>query len=171
MPEIIDLLMPPVDQRGTFTVNTAAESVPVVNNNSEMITTVTLGGAYKWFQPGDNLKILSFGIVLPDIFKFCQTVANGSFPFVSLSSFDGVTSQGLGQFGSFGSMPCPVESVEIQVGTFIDAPSLSATWQILSHLGSIEVSMVNVPVAYNTKVYTAYPYIKVLHNTPLSVAP
>lgn len=159
----------------SFTVNTAVRkvSVDLVSVPQWRYTfgleVMGLTGqfAYK-FAKTDKFRILSFGILMPHGLQFANE--GGDVP--PILYVGGNSNLGVPYFfDQVSYMHVPWGEYEVAADNFVDwsnAPT-AATWlSIEGQLYSGQVSMVGVNAALNGQVFYTIPYVKVLHNLPLS---
>lgn len=183
MPEIIDILMPNVDAAPTFTVNIAVNSVDLVPNPAG--TQVMYAGAnVSKFVRGDSFIVLSAGYFVPEGFRIYGYEEAGLLKWpVPILLLSGRPAGGgiditINSFGNNGQLRMPFPNYEISIGTFCDPEQnnlspgatfeLKEAFPVVSGIDSVQVSMINVPAALNGIVFKVIPWIKVLHNFPLT---
>jgi hypothetical protein len=160
-----------VDIPAAFTVNNAVLNVPaeytalteiyehVLSNDNENDT----------FDPADNLNIISAGISVPFPFSVFDEqfivqmgFENGEGDFVPFPGFGG------------GGMLFTFDNFEVPLGLFFSiADSTMATYKIGAKIVSrdltpLRISMLNIPDALNTEVFTVSVFLKIEHNLPMS---
>jgi hypothetical protein len=183
MAERIDILMPQVDAAPTFTVNNAVNSVDLVPNPAG--TQVMYAGAnVSKFQRGDSFIILSCGYFIPEGFRIYGYEEAGLLKWpVPILLLTGRPAGGgiditINSFGNNGQLRVPFPNYEFSIGTFCDPEadgfSPGATFELkeafpyVSGIDSVQVSMINVPAALNGVIFKVIPWVKVLHNFPLT---
>jgi hypothetical protein len=182
MAELIDVLTPPMSLCPTFTVNTGVLSV-VIPDAVNYVAMMASNGISNRFVNGDSFELLSAGYFIPERFVlYNKTGAGGNdvpcpviaFQAYKITSAIGVT---LTQIGTGGRLKCPFPNYETAMGCFINsALSIGEPFRIEIKFpfpsglggGQCQVSMVNVPAALNGVVFTVIPWIKILHNFPLT---
>jgi hypothetical protein len=187
MAEIIDIMTPAIDRGAQFTVNVAALYVPIVQVPAATPILYTGSGASK-FVHGDNFLILSAGYFIPECFSLANFDSpsdpsyNMAVPQFMLTAYGLVTAinYAIGAFGNGGLLRIPFPNYEMSIGTFVDVIhnalpinegfQLQLDFPIYPGAMPIQanVSMVNVPAALDTKVIYITPFLKVLHNLPLT---
>lgn len=173
--EIIDILIPNAGGGGTFTVNVAASSVPLFAPLifNKMYTPSGKG----LFARGDNLIILSAGYIMPESFVMANQTGKpaAAIALVAHKNIAG-TDILITSFGNSGSVYVPFVNYEISIGVFVDTENLLINEDFYlqsvfpgNSLGAEpEISMNNVPAAFDGLTFEVMPFIKVLHNTALS---
>lgn len=181
MGENIDILAPNIDVCPTFTVNVAVNSVDLVPNPATQV--MYAGGGSSNFVKGDSFVILSCGYFIPEGFRIYGYEEAGilKWPcpvlYLGARDFGGGVDISLFNFGNNGKMRLPFPNYEFSIGTFTDPVAnnlTAATFQLkegfpdASGVDSVQISMVNVPAALDTLVFKVIPWVKVLHNFPLT---
>ena len=187
MPEHIDIMTPAVDRGAQFTVNIAAPSVPIVPVPAA-ISTLYSGDGKSEFVHNDNYIILSVGYLIPESFCIANydipsvPADNMAVPQVLLSAYGLVSlvhHPVLG-FGTDGQMRLPFPNYEFSVGIFIDvntghSPFISSEgfelrlqFPVYPGAEQANISMQNVPAGLDGQVIYVTPFLKVLHNLPLT---
>lgn len=184
MAEIIDILTPNEPDCPEFTVNVAVASVPIAQPVPGSAVTLYAGQGASKFVRGDNFSLLSCGYFIPERFVLhnygTAGTSSDSTPIIKLWGLP----QGAGipislfTVGLNGSIRLPFPNYEFSFGVFTDAEEnnfdqptfqLQVTFPLVQGLDSPEVSMIDVPAALDTEVIKVIPFVKVLHNTALSV--
>lgn len=190
MSEQIDILSTPYNMGAQFTVNTAVNSVDLVQCVPGIPQIMTagggtiLGGGYE-FSNGDNFEILSAGYQIPENFVMSQyDVAAGGeqmLPIMYLQAdpVGAAPAIPVTQFGNNGTLRMPFECYELSLGTFVDITALGVVgtgggfvlqmlFPFLVGVDNPRVSMINVPAALNGEIIQVTPFIKVRHNFTLT---
>lgn len=175
MAEIIDVLSCDTESCAIFTVNTAVESVVVPVGLSRIL--YNGNGKFK-FAAGDNFILMSMGFILPEQFTFFKDAPNNHACF-EIQPW-GLTSNFPYFFQNLGSrVLLPLENYELGIGTYFECeeckrvvdPSktlLTEDFQLNINFRKIpNISMLNVPAAYNGKTFYIIPFVKILHNIAL----
>lgn len=175
--EIIDILTPDYDDCPNFTVNNAVDFVQVVNIIEFEFKACNLAASK--FLRGDNFTVLSSGYFIPERFVLYSTQevggTNFSAPILQLYGTVGGGSIPLLPFGNNGQLKLPLPNYEISLGCTIDAEAnglIDPLGFILrgyfpTIIDSLQVSMIDVPLALNGKKFNIVPFIKILHNFQL----
>jgi hypothetical protein len=182
MSERIDILMPNVDAAPTFTVDNAVVSVDLVPNPAGS-QVMYAGGNVSKFVRGDSFVVLSCGYFLPEGFRIYGYEEAGLLKYpVPILYLGGRPAGGgadisIDSFGNGGQLRLPFPNYEFSIGTFCDPEAnnltaatfeLKEAFPIVSGVDSVQISMVNVPASLNTIVFKVIPWIKVLHNFPMT---
>lgn len=184
MAEIVDILAPPLGHGAQFTVNIAVASVPltpIIVGSGQVMEAGS--GAFK-FDRGDNFVVLSAGYTIPENFVMAQYQSLGGaneypYPvlFFQLAGALGYGPVPLRTVGASGSVRLPMENFEWSLGVFTDVENdiaIPEDFYILSLFPLIagapqpQVSMINAPAALDGVTIEVTPFIKVLHNLPLT---
>lgn len=179
MAEIIDVLTPDNDNLPQFTVNNAVNYVNLSAIGGLGSQLSACNGAFKKFVRGDNFIILSVGYFIPEAFRIFEYLDAGltkySAPIISLFASAGGAVIPITQFGNNGELKLPFPNYEMSIGVFIDTEKSGLTDPtfILSVyfplvVNTVRISMVGVPVALNGLTFKVTPFIKVLHNFPIT---
>jgi hypothetical protein len=181
MPEIIDVM----------TLNYADCQSFVGDNLSEYVNATVPGAGATYrarnayaknkFTKGDSIRVLSLGIILPELFTFRQV---NTIPLLQEITIipEGVTTGNSYNNPSFsaGQQFVPMENYEVVFDTFLSCRdsinSVDPTKTLLSenfylriyHAYALKISMLNAPDAINGKTFFVVPFIKVLHSIPLT---
>ena len=164
---IVDVLSTNANPQ-TVTVNTAALDVPVSAPGAFPVGLLSNGGGESKFQPKDNFRILSCGIVLPYQFG-CST----NLPNVNFSWRDSTAAVGFLFVGStIGSLYLPMEDFETALDVYQLYPvGAAGTYiQLVLTVNSItRVSMINAPASLNGLSLPVIGFAKIEHNLPLVI--
>ena len=164
MSSIVEIIAPVKADCPTFLVNNAAVSGTVDCSDA--------GGAGTFnilknvlvkskLQPNDNITIISAGIILPMGFTFANQTGTNSLPGMN------VIFQ-IGTLPSFTSVFIPMENYDIGINSYQDLSGETFISSTLSvQINTIQINMIGVPAAYNTKTIYAIPYLRIEHNLPL----
>lgn len=183
----IDVLSTPHNMGAKFTANAAVNSVslvPCVPGNPQIMTagSGTIGGGGYSFADGDCMTILSAGFMMPENFVMAQySVAGGGEYTMPVMYLRGQVPAGpilsIDQFGNNGNLRFPFSDYELSLGTFFDpvkrgitggAFQLETLFPLTAGLDYPQVSMINLPAALDGTTFYVTPFIKVLHNFPLT---
>lgn len=141
-----------------FTVDTAAKEVNLIGVNTRF--TNGLGNAY--FQPNDNLIVISIGAAIPH--SFCS----GTTPLIA-------EIRGLGNNGGFyfilGQITLTSENQDFQITQPVNHPTLvlpDTKYGLESDALIGHISMLNVPAVLHTDVIPVYTIIQVQHTLPMT---
>jgi len=171
----------PDTDRPAFTVNTAATEVVFnVGANTTLLRTPAFAPDEKyWLSPEDNFTILSYGIAFPWLFTMGSNPISFQLVWEDEHAIQGIFSElGGGLFGE--RLYCPFENAEFPLDLFIKFPNLAnnpapptvgdrikiLAFTSTSNNGAI--SMIGAPAALNGQTYKVNPYIKIIHNLPLT---
>jgi hypothetical protein len=183
--EIIDILTITKARMPFFTVNTALEYVTMQWPNPLLAFDYLINASAKnIFPAGDSFSILSAGLILPESFTIFKDPAIATYQLISFRiSLEGISTDEykIDIFG--GANPnifIPMENFELSLDMFLDVtkqanltpppghlPFLTENFKIWFTINSLQISMKNIPAAYNTKSYYISPFFKILHNYPL----
>lgn len=184
MPEIIDVLALLPSDSPYFIVDTGELSVNLRDEENPVDNCMMMSqGRQAIFRRHDNFQVLSMGLILPDSFALSsmkESPYNEDSPsgalFLSIVKEDTVSPQyRIPNFGSYG-ISLPMENYEMPLGVFVNVVNIPMDdpfyifGKYYTASGWPQVSMVNVPAAYNGLKLRATLFIKVLHNFPLSLA-
>lgn len=171
--EIIEILSPVVADQGAITVNTAVDFVtPTQLTNFKVMQSYSfaLGGNLSHFVAGDNFTVLSCGFIIPpELSLYFGTGSALNDPLFILTYNIGGADLPVQQFGSSATMKMFAGNYEMSVGTYINIVSQTKThnFQLKVALANVNISMLNIPAALNTKVFNIMPFMKILHNSPM----
>jgi len=145
---------------GTFTVNTAVNTVTVASAGTTFFT--GNAGTDRTFFRKDNIVIDALWMVLPYCFSCAYT-----------SRIRMLGSWGAGTFslglGSSNYVEIPIENVEIKLGVYVDyndSPTADTDpWGIIGDIAADQpvISMINAPAALNGETLPVYAFIRVYH--------
>jgi hypothetical protein len=180
MPEIIDLIGPPLANCASFTVNNAVDSVVITLPVGNSFARNVFGSNV--FVKGDSFRVLSMGFILPESFTFFKAGAAAPFISISVLPFGKVTGQAYVYPGlASGFQFIPMENYELVMDLFFSCKnainSVDPTKTLLSENFQLSVapavvyniSMLGVPAALNAKVFYIVPFLKILHNLPMTI--
>jgi hypothetical protein len=189
MSERIDILMPIETGMASFVVNNAAAGgvVPLVAPSGS--TVLYNSGAGSLFTQGDSFIIQTFGLILPLSFQLDRSLIASKLPRITLylngygfTTNLSYTFQEISvQFTHGSNFYLIMENYDTPLNIFIDIPNEplvgesainNEQFQLqmgLENITSYNVSMVGVPAALNGTTQYIIPYLKILHNEPLSV--
>ncbi|MFA5697979.1 MAG: hypothetical protein WC888_06130 [Candidatus Izemoplasmatales bacterium] len=177
--EIIDILTPDYDQCPKFVGDNTVDFVQVsVSLLPFQLKACNL--AEKTFNRGDSFTILSIGYMLPERFAIWSSNDPGglkfSAPIFQLYGSNGGANLPILPFGNNGQLKLVFSNYEFSVGSYVDSEDcglinpggfvLSAYFPV--NIDSLQISMVDVPTAMHGKTFYIVPFIKILHNFPLS---
>lgn len=187
MAEIVEILTSKGNGGQQFTVNTA---LPPAGQ------TIATHGSFECdnmegkslFQQGDNIAIISAGIIMPESFMF-GNIGFGPAPLYALPKlrFYFYTEPAHVTYypamaGSVGDFYVPIENYEYVLNNYIDVTkgpfrdsvgglhtSIPGNFTIYLSIdpATVKVSMVNVPAVLNGQIMRITPFIKILHNLPM----
>lgn len=184
----IDVLSTPANLGAKFVVDTtgpvSVDLQQCVPGNPQIMTagSGTIGGGGYLFADGDCMTILSAGYMIPFGFNMAQyeTGAGGEYT-MPVMYLRGQVPAGpilsVNQFGNNGNLRFPFNDYELSLGTFFDpvkrgitggAFRLETLFPLLAGGDNPQVSMINAPAALNGETIYVTPFIKVLHNFPLT---
>lgn len=187
MAEIIEILSSKGNGGQKFTVDTSGPLfVSIITQGSFECDNADYKSI---FQKGDNLQIISAGIILPEAFALATQGFGGAplYPIPRIQMYL-YTEPSHNKYypsiaGANGSFLIAYENSEHMINSYIDTQAgpfvtdfapFSAT-SIPENFGlylsidpnSVRVSMVNVPNKLHATVQRIVPFVKVLHNLPL----
>lgn len=178
--QIVDILAPDPAECPSFVVDTAAKSVDL-DPYGAGVTTMVAGGGTSLFVRGDNFVLLSCGYWIPESFTLANyETATGDYPLPIMALFGLPTGAGvpiaLFNIGSNGMVRMPFPNYELSLGVFTNAEDnnfdnsfvLQSLFPRTSGIDRPQISMMNVPAALHGDTFKVIPWIKVLHNTPLT---
>jgi hypothetical protein len=176
MSEYIELLKFNHAQRAQFTVDTAKNYVPVA---AHAASTLYNANNQNIFAKCDNFTILSHGLVFP--LGFSSTIVTPVDAFddncvIGLSTKGVVSGRviGLPAIG-YGQILLPFSDYEMSIGLYCDCTGVTTiagvaeTFYLRAQISNLYVSMSQVDTALNGKVFDINYFIKIIHNTPLTV--
>jgi hypothetical protein len=179
--EIIEIITPLLAERPRFTVDNTAVSVAATAMSG--FSKFYNGAGKKVFQSGDNVLLLSAGYILPEMFTLAQTkptsepATNLDQPNLSINSVD--EDAGATISNVLLDLIFPMGNFELPLGVYYNSTGydeflhLQLTAQKFTLRGLLvvnpcKISMVNVPDKLQSTVQYITPFIKVLHNKPLT---
>jgi hypothetical protein len=181
MPEIVDLIGPPIDKSSAFIVDTSGvDSVLTATPAGNKIATNAFGESK--FKAGDSFRLLSLGFVIQDGFALFKSVSVTPFMSMAIEPF-GVTSGQQYVYPGFSSgqqFVC-MENYEQVIDLFFPCRSainsvdptknlLSEDFQLSVHLtNEYSISMLGVPATMEGKTFYIVPFIKISHSLPMVV--
>jgi hypothetical protein len=149
---------------GVFTVDTGALQVPIT------YSAAFSGGLYKpnynvSFVRGDNIQILSIGVVIPLDFMLYVDLVNFEPLNVNLYTKIGTT---LTPIAEIPSQYIFFQNYELAHGMFLEL-SLTVTddFIMVARIQNGAISMLNVPEEYDEEEFYAPVFMKVLHTLPM----
>lgn len=186
MSERLDILRPAIAQLPFFTVDTGAATVPIAYPQNPSYILYNAEG-YSIFSQGDHFTVLSMGFLFPLSFQLDRS--NASNPYIEAGIFAHGRTSGedyrfkeISGLGGTGVLFFPVENYEVIFDVYINVNNQDPNnghylsdeaYELFIKLAvaDLEVSMVGVPGSLDGTVQLIYPFAKILHNTPLSMAP
>jgi len=163
---IIDLMM--IKNGITFTVDLSQDNVQV--------NLFPVGGAvydifyqgksaYLYFQPKDNLKIISYGVFFPYCFGYGIEVLEMQWVWWQDPAESIITEIAPPD----GRIIYPITRHEMEINTYVpyDPPDPSAESAIGLNGLTFNISMVGVPTDFDQTEQKIYPWFKVQHNLPV----
>lgn len=180
MSEQVSVLTPALADCPAFTANNLVTRVQIVNATG--LPAILYGGHFQRpnFVNGDSFTVLSMGFFIPERFVLHDPVAGGveTSPSIlcNLQAYrltaGTYVNLPIGENGRF-KMPFP--NYEMNLGLFVSAPD------VIGEAFRLEInfpynttmawymSMINLPAALHLQVFHIIPFVKVLHNFPLTV--
>ena len=159
---IIDILKLQSDPE--FTVDLSVNSVAITNTVSTPWDFINFDGR-KFFQPNDNLRLLSMWLRLPICFTLYDQPCQGQLIWHLLGDVLNVTEID----GETGKFYIPEPDQELGLDIFCNflpyTPGVSAA--IALGAFATEISMIQVPAILDEEVLEWQMYLKVLHTLPL----
>ena len=128
--------------------------------------------ANMWFQPDDNILIISYGLFLPHSF----TCGGNPIHMQLFWEDEDAAINVVDQFGEGGAICAPWENFEFPAGVFVAHPSPGKHVKYYMNVSDLtdweselatRISMVNVPAALNEEDLRVTPVLRILHNLPL----
>jgi len=179
MSEIIDIIAPLQAGCMKYTVNIANDSADsAAAADPTKLQFRNASGQYT-FLKGDNLRLLSFGIILPESFTFWKSSGNQLSPiFLVMHGLTSLNTYKIDALGSENVIFCPMENYETAIDIFLDCSKqfqfgvipktyLNENFSLNTDQTLIKISMKNVPTTLNTMVFPIIPFLKVAHNFPM----
>ena len=187
MAEIIEIMTSKGNGGQKFTVNTALPpaGLPIATNGSFECDN---SEQKSLFARGDNIAIISAGIILPESF-ILGNIGFGAAPLAALPRINiyFYTEPAHVKYypiigGATGNFSIPIENYEYVLNNFIDVtkgPFITGGGATVDEIpgnftvylsidpGTVKISMVNVPAILNGVVMRITPFIKIMHNIPL----
>lgn len=179
--EHIEILTPKTTELPYFTVNRAVDYVDVVSTG--LYTTLYSGQGSSSFSRGDNFIILSAGYFIPERFQLYGYSETGAMLTPSpLMYFTVLKQAGIHQpvhhIGNDGTIRIPFPNYEFSLGAFVHVEGLiitSTTFKlemtfpyVNADPDRLRVSMIDVPIALDTKTFKIIPFVKISHTVNLS---
>lgn len=181
MSEIIDILTLPPLKAPYITVNKAAAFVPLLIPGAPDFTLYNADFKHR-FVKGDNVVLLTAGIILPESFtayKVAATITPNSSPRLRFQ-LEGIVS---GQtyyadvMGYANEIYIPLENHETALDVFIDCKNqrqhafptvaLDEAFYFTGGVYNLFVSMAGCPASLDGKDLIVTPFYKILHNSPM----
>lgn len=174
MPEIIDLMAPPLNLCASFVANNLVESVAITIPAGDKIIYNAFGESR--FSKGDSFRILSLGVHMGEAFSFRKSIAVT--PFIQLSlvplgvpSGDTYAYPGFASGLQYAMMECYEQVSDIYFpckdAYGVAHPANNLLLEdfrlTLYPLNVYNVSMLSIPATYTGKTFYVVPFIKVLH--------
>jgi hypothetical protein len=182
MPEITDLIAPPLNKCSSFVVNASGAVDSVLTSTPAGNKIATNAFVESKFKAGDSFRLLSLGLVVQDAFTLFKDAAVTPFPSMSIEPY-GVTSAQLYIYPGFSSglqFIC-MENYEQVSDLFFPCRNaygavdptktlLSEDFQLSIGLtNEYKISMIGVPLAFDGKTMYIVPFVKVSHSLPMVV--
>ena len=164
---IVSVLAHRQDYAYSFTVDVSQDSVGL--SSSEPIHYMFNGEDKRKFPAGDSINLLSMGAILPRGYEFYE-LKNGTDKFVLPTvSLRVRLETGVDLLIAPIKQNLPFGDYEISINTFLSANTLSETefnlaFEFDTSLPLPEISMLNVPVSEDGKVYHVSLFAKIQHN-------
>ena len=172
MAERIEVLMPILGSCPAFVVDTTGPNFVDVAPDVATVNFMAADNLTYLFRRGDNFTILSLGYFIPDNFITYELNGFDAVPSMRLYAHRNVTGDdvALFQFGMMGLIRSPFPNYEMAMGVSVDVESfLGEAFSIRVLFGNPgRISMINVPASLNGLTFHVVPFIKVLHNFPLT---
>lgn len=172
MAERIEVLMPILGTCPAFVVDTTGPLFVDVAPTVGPISFMAADNMTSVFRRGDNFTVLSLGYFIPDNFITYELAAFDAVPNMRLYAHRQTTLDdvALFQFGMMGLIRSPFPNYEMAMGVSIDVEDFLGESFNLSVFFSNpgRISMVNVPAVLNGLTFHVVPFLKVLHNFPLT---
>lgn len=185
MAELIDMLTPKIDRCPYFQVNNAVLSVDLNEASVGDVEIYYASENTSKFQRGDSFIVLSVGYFVPAGFLLFEYESAGAIkipcPIMWMTGLNVglIGHHSILNFGNDGKFKLPFPNYEFSCGIFVNPEenslNLSTHFQLECEFplwynpDKPQVSMINVPAALNGHVFHIIPFIKVLHNFPLTV--
>ncbi|MDD5061207.1 MAG: hypothetical protein PHS93_08480 [Candidatus Omnitrophica bacterium] len=178
--EIIDVLTPRINECPSFVVNVSFNSVNLTAFPGG--SRYEAGGGVNIFQRGDNFMLLSVGYFIPEGFALASYPGAGMTEFSAPIIFCAAEGVGGGapiafeEIGNGGLLRLPMPNYEMSVGPFVEIENVIAdNWffrGLFPYTAGVDipqVSMINAPAALDGETVHVVPFVKVLHNLPMTV--
>jgi hypothetical protein len=165
-----------------FTVATASQAVECTGLDIWAILGGAIIGYYNQFQGGDAVRIIGYGLNLPEKFALADVLSNDSgasaaVPAMSiLANF--LMSGGATDITPDQGFPILRENVYHE-SDYLLLPNailpvgvpITSNWQLEVSFTDIWISMLNVPSTYNGKMFYIRPWVEIVHTLPLVPGP
>lgn len=160
----------------SFTVNTAVRNVTTNNAAAAWSWVFSNGVGYYKFSPRDNIRILSFWLVLPYHFVLANEGAGiaplGGGATLAWTRYGSVSGSAMiPEFGGVNSgIYAPEANTETALDVYVPWPGAAAdAWTALRMSQTFQqvISMIGTPAALNGLVFYPTPFCKVLHTIDL----
>lgn len=187
MSERIDIMMPPVDCLPYFVVDTTGPLFkPVAYPAPVPVDYLTAGDYTCVFTKGDNFVLMSGGLVMPLSFQIDRGQGVAQWPYIRFYMYAYGQTTGniykLKEVSGAGATPSfymPMENYDSPVDIFIDIQNQDPvggqylknedfTIGVSQALYFTNVSMAGIPASLNATTQFILPYVKILHNFPLT---
>ena len=187
---IVDIMFTTGADSPSFVANTSASGVPLLNPTNSIFTPLGLlgygylknaDGKYR-FNQGDNINLLSMGLVMPEGFLLSSSDALSQADMIKIQLLlQSVSTPGdVFKINNFQDQALPFVNYEIPLGQFIEPTKASQTLSpfpllqdafslifTMFNTGALQlVSMLGVPSLYNGKAFYAPFFVKISHNYP-----
>ena len=152
-------------EQPTFTVNTSAAEVDLVNSVNPGY--LRNGTGYKFFSANDNIRVLSLGLVFPQSFTLstqCPRVLPSWSD--SLAAFGAVKEFTGSDNGGYLYLPYDGAEFPVDVTIAHKSPGNKVAYAITYPAG-LKVSCVNAPSILNGAALTGWFFWKVVHTLPM----
>lgn len=165
-----------------FTVATSAQAVECTQLNNWAVLGGAIIGYYNQFQGGDAVRIIGYGLNLPEKFALADIVQNetealSAVPAMSLQA-DFFTYEAATDITPDQGFPILRENVYHE-SDYLLLPNailpvgvpITANWQLEVSFMEIWISMLNVPSTYNGETFYVRPWVEIVHTLPLVPGP
>jgi len=179
MAERIDILTTKSGHGAEFIVDNTVVSVDLKPLDALAFSTLYSSDGNSIFERGDNFIVLSVGYFLPHGFTMAGNATDPIMSEIYLTARETVslTVRALPQVGNNARILLPFENYEMSLGVFVDTEATGIVQSFILQTNFTQgtnvgpwpqVSMANVPAILNGLTLEATPFIKVLHNFPLT---
>ena len=162
--ELIEILSQNASNAAFFTVNTAVSFVPLAYSGGVDDGIMMDANGNEYFIPGDNYQMLSVGYHLPLSFEIYNVLNGATDENVKINMATNLRGGGVPPLILPEKLYIPFPNFELNFGVFYKSfgEEIKLNFQFLY---TVNISMVNVPVALNGLVFRVPIFSKIKHNT------